>query len=90
MALERTELVGRPVGLTSSVGDFSVKYHMLNDIFWRKRWDSNPRYGFPHAGFQDRFLKPLGHSSLRRSIEVMPGSGFPGQNLSISLSRLAL
>ena len=31
---------------------------------WRKRWDSNPRYGFPHAGFQDRFLKPLGHSSL--------------------------
>lgn len=32
---------------------------------WRKRWDSNPRYGFPHAGFQDRFLKPLGHSSCR-------------------------
>ena len=35
-------------------------------IEWiRKRWDSNPRYGFPHAGFQDRFLKPLGHSSIR-------------------------
>lgn len=33
---------------------------------WRKRWDSNPRYGFPHAGFQDRFLKPLGHSSVPR------------------------
>lgn len=33
---------------------------------WRKRWDSNPRYGFPHAGFQDRFLKPLGHSSIAR------------------------
>ncbi len=31
---------------------------------WRKRWDSNPRYGLPHAGFQDRFLKPLGHSSI--------------------------
>ena len=30
---------------------------------WRKRWDSNPRTGFPVAGFQDRFLKPLGHSS---------------------------
>lgn len=30
---------------------------------WRKRWDSNPRNGCPLAGFQDRFLKPLGHSS---------------------------
>src|SRR3546814_18880992 len=31
---------------------------------WRKRWDSNPRTGCPVAGFQDRFLKPLGHSSM--------------------------
>jgi len=31
---------------------------------WRKRWDSNPRTGFPIAGFQDQFLKPLGHSSI--------------------------
>jgi hypothetical protein len=30
---------------------------------WRKGWDSNPRYSFPHAGFQDRCLKPLGHPS---------------------------
>ena len=30
---------------------------------WRRRWDSNPRYGLPYAGFQDRCLKPLGHSS---------------------------
>ncbi len=30
---------------------------------WRRRWDSNPRWGFPHVGFQDRCLKPLGHSS---------------------------
>ena len=36
---------------------------------WRKRWDSNPRYGFPHAGFQDRFLKPLGHSSCHKGTE---------------------
>ena len=28
------------------------------------RWDSNPRWGFPHAGFQDQSLKPLGHPSL--------------------------
>src|SRR3546814_11990785 len=31
---------------------------------WRKRWDSNPRTGCPVAGFQDRFLKQLGHSSM--------------------------
>lgn len=32
-------------------------------MFWRKRWDSNPRYPCGHAGFQDRCLKPLGHPS---------------------------
>jgi hypothetical protein len=31
---------------------------------WRKRWDSNPRKGFPFAGFQDRCLQPLGHASI--------------------------
>ncbi len=30
---------------------------------WRKGWDSNPRWSFPHGGFQDRCLKPLGHPS---------------------------
>jgi hypothetical protein len=32
-------------------------------FFWRKGWDSNPRYPCRHAGFQDRCLKPLGHPS---------------------------
>jgi hypothetical protein len=32
---------------------------------WRKRWDSNPRRACTLAGFQDQFLKPLGHSSLQ-------------------------
>src|SRR5690349_1653758 len=27
-------------------------------------WDSNPRWAFAHAGFQDRCLKPLGHPSI--------------------------
>src|ERR1700722_16991634 len=31
--------------------------------YWRKGWDSNPRYPCRHAGFQDRCLKPLGHPS---------------------------
>ena len=35
-------------------------------MYWRRERDSNPRYGFPHSGFQDRRLRPLGHpSSLR-------------------------
>ncbi len=42
-------------------------------VNWRKRWDSNPRYGLPHAGFQDRFLKPLGHSSMRLIWFAFPG-----------------
>ena len=31
--------------------------------FWRREWDSNPRWYRYHAGFQDRCLKPLGHLS---------------------------
>src|SRR5436309_14450976 len=34
------------------------------EIYWRKGWDSNPRYPCRHAGFQDRCLKPLGHPSM--------------------------
>jgi hypothetical protein len=30
---------------------------------WRRERDSNPRYGFPYAGFQDRCHQPLGHLS---------------------------
>jgi hypothetical protein len=32
---------------------------------WRRERDSNPRYGFPYSGFQDRRLQPLGHLSAR-------------------------
>ena len=35
----------------------------LSSVIWRREWDSNPRYGFPHAGFQDQYLQPLGHLS---------------------------
>ena len=33
---------------------------------WRREWDSNPRMLLHTAGFQDRFLKPLGHLSVKR------------------------
>ena len=36
---------------------------LLKYAKWRIEWDSNPRYTRMHAGFQDRFLKPLGHLS---------------------------
>jgi hypothetical protein len=41
---------------------------ILKDFFvpvnqWRREWDSNPRYGFPHTRFPSVRLKPLGHLS---------------------------
>ncbi len=27
--------------------------------FWRRGWDLNPRWSFPHSGFRDRCTKPL-------------------------------
>src|SRR3954469_8941975 len=32
-------------------------------VSWRREWDSNPRYGFPHTRFPSVRLKPLGHLS---------------------------
>ena len=32
---------------------------------WRRKRDSNPRASYPASGFQDRRLRPLGHSSTR-------------------------
>ena len=42
---------------------------------WRKGWDSNPRYGRPHGGFQDRCLKPLGHPSFIDPVIAKTGGG---------------
>lgn len=43
-------------------------------------WDSNPRYASTHAGFQDQFLKPLGHPSIL----VTPEQGWPPDTDSVS------
>ena len=37
----------------------------------RRRRDSNPRYGYPHNGFQNRPLQPLGHSSVSQTCPVV-------------------
>src|ERR1700687_2007543 len=31
---------------------------------WRRRWDSNPRYGFPYARFRGEYFQPLSHLSV--------------------------
>ncbi len=33
------------------------------DSIWRRGWDSNPRYGFPHARFRGEYFQPLSHLS---------------------------
>ena len=33
------------------------------EVRWRRERDSNPRYGFPYSGFQDRLFQPLTHPS---------------------------
>ncbi len=41
---------------------------------WRREWDSNPRYGFPHTRFPSVRLKPLGH--LSRHLLMTGRAGF--------------
>lgn len=44
--------------------DFGAKLEKSSFVSIRRReWDSNPRWGLPHSGFQDRRLRPLGHPS---------------------------
>jgi DNA-binding transcriptional LysR family regulator len=44
------------------VSDLQGRRELVNGI-WRREWDSNPRYGFPHTRFPSVRLKPLGHLS---------------------------
>src|ERR1700753_1752010 len=39
------------------------------NALWRREWDSNPRYSFPHTRFPSVRLKPLGHLSGGPSLE---------------------
>ena len=40
-----------------------LKYFNYFNGIWRREWDSNPRYSFPHTRFPSVRLKPLGHLS---------------------------
>ena len=47
-------------------GPWKIRFPMIE--FWRRRWDSNPRWSCLHAGFQDRYIRPLCHPSGTRTI----------------------
>ncbi len=32
---------------------------LILQVSWRRGWDLNPRWSFPHSGFRDRCTKPL-------------------------------
>src|ERR1700753_103397 len=50
-------------------GEIKASYFNILYDPWRREWDSNPRYGFPHTRFPSVRLKPLGHLSVRPSLE---------------------
>ena len=43
--------------------------------FWRREWDSNPRYGFPYTRFPSVRLQPLGHPSADPFEQELVGIG---------------
>src|ERR1700739_3587003 len=43
-------------------------------IYKRRKRDSNPRYGSPYSGFQDRRFQPLTHSSALENTPYCAGN----------------
>ena len=41
----------------------SLLYQVISTLKWRRRWDSNPRDGFPSTPLAGERLRPLGHVS---------------------------
>jgi hypothetical protein len=82
-AARASDVGGMQVSLSASLKRRPLNncWIMLFDNYWRKGWDSNPRWSCPHGGFQDRCLKPLGHPSFARSaaprLRLRPGSRQP-------------
>lgn len=52
-------IVGRNVGCNAVPTNIMIENQYVVPFDWRRGWDSNPRYGCPHAGFQDRSIQPL-------------------------------
>src|SRR5215472_24366 len=60
--------------------------------YWRRGWDSNPRYGFPHARFRGEYFKPLSHLSawlLLHPSRALDFSAMRRSEVCLSPARLA-
>jgi hypothetical protein len=65
---EKVGLCGPSMGLTPTGPACGCPNSFQTNLsnrtsYWRREWDSNPRWYRYHGGFQDRCLKPLGHLS---------------------------
>ena len=58
----RFNLLQRAFG--RKVAQYPARYAGESNLTeWRRGWDSNPRYGFPHARFRGECFQPLSHLS---------------------------
>ena len=64
-ARRRTLSVYHIPAFLTFMGSFRMMADANGKKHWRMGWDSNPRGALTPAGFQDRFLQPLGHPSSR-------------------------
>lgn len=81
---QRVEVADHEVGIMGSKNDLLRTLAAISGVKsatggvrssvldWRREWDSNPRYGFPHTRFPSVRLKPLGHLSGAPSLEGAP------------------
>src|SRR5467141_1901470 len=55
-----------PEGIKIAAGQLKIT-NWQSAISWRRGWDLNPRWSFPHSGFRDRCTKPLCDLSERKT-----------------------
>jgi hypothetical protein len=62
-AVRFVEALARQMGMFRAFGEKNWRNFSAVKTWWRRERDSNPRYGFPYIGFQDRLFQPLTHPS---------------------------
>ena len=62
LSLELSRKRSLTSGNVAHFGDVTI-VSVISRTCWRREWDSNPRYSFPHTRFPSVRLKPLGHLS---------------------------
>jgi hypothetical protein len=70
---ERITLASKTPSRPEAIGESTIEkqqFYLYFNMIWRREWDSNPRYSFPHTRFPSVRLKPLGHLSGRPSLET--------------------